>query len=202
EHETMRKIGDALRRERWAGGTPRFFRKSAPEDPDGMAAVSPPMDIPVATYRLQFHQDFGFAQAVELVPYLADLGVSHVYASPLLMARPGSRHGYDIIDHGLINPELGSPADFDRFLEALHQHGMGLILDLVPNHMGIGPANRWWMDVLENGEGSPYRSFFDITWRPLKKELHGKVLLPILEDRYGAVLEGSLLRVVFDADRG
>ena len=202
EHETMRKIGDALRRERWAGGTPRFFRKSAPEDPDGMAAVSPPMDLPVATYRLQFHQDFGFAQALQLVPYLADLGVSHVYASPLLMARPGSRHGYDIIDHGLINPELGSPADFDRFLEALHQHGMGLILDLVPNHMGIGPANRWWMDVLENGEGSPYRSFFDITWRPLKKELHGKVLLPILEDRYGAVLEGSLLRVVFDADRG
>jgi (1->4)-alpha-D-glucan 1-alpha-D-glucosylmutase len=202
DHDTVKKITGALRKERPARGEPRLFRKGTPGEEEGVATAPPPAHIPLATYRLQLHKDFGFARAAELVPYLRDLGVSHIYASPFLMARPESRHGYDIIDHGRINPELGSPADFDRFVETLHQHDMWLILDLVPNHMGIGSDNRWWMDVLENGESSPFRSFFDITWRPLKEKLRGKVLLPILEDRYGAVLEGGLLQVVFDAHKG
>lgn len=107
-------------------------------------------------------------------------------------------HGYDIVDHSSINPEIGSPEDFDRFVATLHQHDMGLIVDIVPNHMGImGSDNAWWLDVLENGEASAYASFFDIDWRPLKEELHGKVLVPVLHDHYGAVLESGELKLVF-----
>jgi (1->4)-alpha-D-glucan 1-alpha-D-glucosylmutase len=165
--------------------------------------MKPDFQIPRATYRLQLNRDFTFDQARNIVPYLAALGISHCYVSPLLKARPGSMHGYDIVDHSSINPEIGTPEDFDRFVATLHQHDMGLIVDIVPNHMGImGSDNAWWLDVLENGEASAYASFFDIDWRPLKEELHGKVLVPVLHDHYGVVLESGELKLVFSPERG
>lgn len=160
-------------------------------------------EIPVATYRVQFNSTFTFAQATELVPYLEELGISHCYASPYLRARPGSTHGYDIIDHSSTNPEIGTPEEFDRFVEALHAHGMGQILDIVPNHMGImGADNAWWLDVLENGQASPYAEFFDIDWQPVKDELQSKVLVPVLGDQYGNVLDKGELQLTFDTGRG
>jgi (1->4)-alpha-D-glucan 1-alpha-D-glucosylmutase len=159
--------------------------------------------IPRATYRLQLNGDFTFAQAEAIVPYLSTLGISHCYVSPCLKARPGSMHGYDIVDHNSLNPEIGSPEDFDRLVTALHEHGMGLILDIVPNHMGVmGSDNAWWLDVLENGEASVYAGFFDIDWHPLKEELQGKVLVPVLHDHYGAVLESGELKLMFNSSRG
>jgi len=162
-----------------------------------------PARIPLSTYRLQFNRDLTFARATELVPYLARLGISHCYASPFLRARPGSTHGYDIIDHNKLNPEIGSDEDFERFVEALHSHGMGQILDIVPNHMGVmGSDNAWWLDVLENGSGSEYAEYFDIDWEPLKDELQGKILVPILPDQYGNVLDQGDLRLSFDREKG
>ncbi|HKW19213.1 MAG TPA: malto-oligosyltrehalose synthase [Terriglobales bacterium] len=159
--------------------------------------------IPLSTYRLQFNRNFTFAQAAELVPYLAKLGVSHCYASPYLRARPGSMHGYDIIDHHHFNPEIGPPEDYERFVTALQEHGMGQILDVVPNHMGVmGADNAWWLDVLENGEASSYAEFFDIDWYPLKDELQGKVLVPVLGDQYGTVLDRGELKLSFDEAKG
>jgi len=165
--------------------------------------MKPDSRIPRATYRLQLNRDFTFDQARAIVPYLAGLGISHCYVSPLLKARPGSMHGYDIVDHNSINPEIGSSEDFDRFVTTLHQHEMGLMVDIVPNHMGVmGSDNAWWLDVLENGEASTYACFFDIDWRPLKEELHGKVLVPVLHDHYGAVLESGELKLVFQPELG
>jgi len=128
--------------------------------------------VPRTTYRLQFNRDFTFRDACDLVPYLHALGISDCYASPILQARAGSSHGYDICDHSRLSSDLGSDEDFDAFAAALREHGMGLILDAVPNHMGIGDAgNVWWMDVLENGPGSPFASFFDIDWSPVNPDL-------------------------------
>src|SRR3954468_22352330 len=159
--------------------------------------------IPLSTYRLQFNRDFTFAKATEIVPYLAALGISHCYASPYLRARPGSTHGYDIIDHNQLNPEIGTPEEFDKFVDTLHRHGMGQILDIVPNHMGVmGSDNAWWLDVLENGEASHYADFFDIDWDPIKDELQGKVLVPVLGEQYGNVLEKGELKLTCDAERG
>jgi (1->4)-alpha-D-glucan 1-alpha-D-glucosylmutase len=159
--------------------------------------------IPRATYRLQLNRDFTFAQAEAIVPYLSTIGISHCYVSPCLKARPGSMHGYDIVDHNSLNPEIGGPEEFDRFVTTLHEHDMGLILDIVPNHMGVmGSDNAWWLDVLENGEASTYAGYFDIDWHPLKEELQGKVLVPILHDHYGAVLESGDLKLVFNSARG
>jgi (1->4)-alpha-D-glucan 1-alpha-D-glucosylmutase len=159
--------------------------------------------IPLATYRLQLNREFTFNQATEIVPYLAALGISHAYVSPFLKARPGSMHGYDIVDHNSLNPEIGSAADLDRLVDTLHEHGMGLVLDIVPNHMGVmGSDNAWWLDVLENGESSMYANFFDIDWQPLKEELQGKVLVPVLHDQYGVVLESGDLKLVFHPERG
>jgi (1->4)-alpha-D-glucan 1-alpha-D-glucosylmutase len=159
--------------------------------------------IPLATYRLQFNRDFTFAQVTKIVPYLAQLGISHCYASPYLKARPGSMHGYDIVDHNQLNPEIGTPAEFDEFVETLHRHGMGQILDIVPNHMGVmGADNAWWLDVLENGEASSYAEFFDIDWQPIKDELQGKVLVPVLDDQYGDVLDRGDLKLTFDSEKG
>jgi (1->4)-alpha-D-glucan 1-alpha-D-glucosylmutase len=154
--------------------------------------------IPTATYRLQFHQGFTFRDGHNLVPYLAELGISHVYASPFFRAEPGSLHGYDICDHNELNPEVGSREELEAFSAALKQHGMGLIVDFVPNHMGIGEShNRWWSDVLENGPASTFAHFFDINWQPLKRELENKVLLPILGAQYGRELEDGKLTVEF-----
>ena len=140
-------------------------------------------DIPSATYRLQFNKDFNFARADALADYLRELGISHVYASPYFKAAPGSSHGYDVTDHNTLNPELGTPEDYGAYVAALKRNGLGQIVDFVPNHMGIGPLNPYWMDVLENGQGSRFARFFDIDWHPLKEELANKVLLPILGDQ-------------------
>ena len=159
--------------------------------------------IPRATYRLQFHADFGFAAAEAVLPYFAELGISHVYAAPFLKARPGSRHGYDIVDHQAVNPEIGSEADFDRYCTCLAELGLGQVLDVVPNHVGVlGADNEWWLDVLENGEASEYADYFDIDWQPPFPELRGKVLLPVLGDQYGLVLEAGELTLGFCAERG
>lgn len=156
-----------------------------------------------STYRLQFNKGFTFRQAEQLIPYLADLGVSHIYASPYLKARAGSSHGYDITDYNALNPEVGDEADLDAMVAALHRHDMGQVLDFVPNHMGVGKADSlWWLDVLEWGQASPYAAYFDIDWMPAKEDLHGKVLLPFLGDHYGQVLENGELQVVFDAEAG
>ena len=158
---------------------------------------------PSSTYRVQMGSQFGFRQAAALVPYLARLGISHVYCSPYLRARTGSPHGYDITDHGALNPELGSEHDFARFVAALQRHGLGQILDFVPNHMGIAQAdNAWWLDVLEYGQASPWAGYFDIDWQPTKAELRGKVLAPFLGDHYGNVLESGGLRLAFDPAEG
>jgi len=157
---------------------------------------------PRATYRLQFNRDFTFADAGALVDYLADLGVSHVYAAPFLEARPGSMHGYDIIDHNKINPEIGDIDDLVALTDRLAARGMGLVLDFVPNHMGIGPDNAWWLDVLEWGRLSPYADFFDIDWQAHRPDLAGKVLFPVLGDQYGAILEKGEIRLRFDAGDG
>jgi (1->4)-alpha-D-glucan 1-alpha-D-glucosylmutase len=157
------------------------------------------MLIPTATYRLQFHKDFGFADAKDLIGYLRDLGISDVYASPIFKARAGSMHGYDVVDHSQLNEALGGADEFDKFTSALKTYGMGLILDIVPNHMGIAePSNAWWMDVLENGPSSSYASYFDIDWQPVNPHLENKVLLPILEDQYGIMLEDGKLRLAYE----
>src|SRR5262249_26861902 len=155
---------------------------------------------PLATYRLQFHAGFGFRDAHRLLPYLRQLGISHCYSSPLLKARPGSMHGYDITDHNQLNPEIGSREEFETFASELKAAGMGLILDVVPNHVGIGENNPWWRDVLENGCASAYADYFDIDWCPLKPELRNKVLLPILGDQYGEDLEHGRLSLVFNIE--
>ena len=159
------------------------------------------MGVPSATYRLQLRPGFGFDEAAAVVPYLRDLGVSHVYCSPYLQAAPGSTHGYDVVDHSRVNEELGGADAHARFLAALGEHGLGQVLDIVPNHMAIGgPENRWWWDVLENGPSSPYASFFDVDWDPPEAKLRNTVLLPILGDHYGRVLEAGEITVERSGD--
>lgn len=155
--------------------------------------------LPSSTYRLQFNSKFTFADARTIVPYLARLGVTHCYASPFLKARPGSPHGYDIVDHAAFNPEIGTEEQFRELVAELHDHHMGLILDIVPNHMAVATGfNPWWMDVLEDGPSSPYAQFFDIDWMPLKPDLAHKVLLPVLGDQFGKVLETGQLVLSFE----
>ncbi|MEO8249817.1 MAG: malto-oligosyltrehalose synthase [Burkholderiales bacterium] len=159
--------------------------------------------IPRATYRVQLHSEFRFEDATALVPYWADLGISHLYISPPLRARPGSQHGYDVVAHNELNPELGTREDFDRMIEALHRHEMGLLVDIVPNHMGVlGGDNAWWLDVLENGAAAEHAEYFDIDWSSADPALTGRVLLPILGDQYGIVLERGELKLGFEADEG
>jgi (1->4)-alpha-D-glucan 1-alpha-D-glucosylmutase len=163
-------------------------------------ALSARRRLPEATYRLQFHAGFTFNDARALVPYLRDLGVSHAYASPYLQARPGSLHGYDITNHQALNPEIGTPEEHTLLCAALADAGLGQILDTVPNHMGIGGGNAWWMDVLENGPSSPYAGSFDIAWQSSPRpELRDKVLLPVLGDPYGKALESGQLRLGHDS---
>ena len=159
-----------------------------------------PRGAPRATYRLQLHAGFDFDAASATVPYLAALGVSHLYASPILQAVPGSRHGYDVVDHGRISDDLGGGAGFHRLVEALHAAGMGLIVDLVPNHMAIaGAANRWWWDVLEHGPSSRYADHFDVDWDPPESRLRNVILLPVLEDHYGRLLESGRITLARNA---
>lgn len=160
-----------------------------------------PRVTPASTYRLQLSPELGFNEVRRLAPYLESLGITHAYLSPIFKARPGSAHRYDISDHNALDPDLGEPEDFTRLVEDFDSRGMGLLLDFVPNHMGIDPANPWWSDVLENGEASAYATFFDIDWHPAKSELDGKILLPILEDQYGVVLERGDLSLELDQGR-
>jgi len=154
--------------------------------------------IPASTYRLQLNRSFTLEQAAQLIDYLYELGISDCYVSPLTVARAGSMHGYDVTDHSRLNPELGGEEQFLNFARALADKGMGLVVDTVPNHMCIAdPSNRWWFDVLENGPGSPYARFFDIDWAPPKADLANKVLLPVLGDQYGRVLENQEIRIVY-----
>ncbi|QHN04278.1 malto-oligosyltrehalose synthase [Granulicella sp. WH15] len=145
--------------------------------------------VPSSTYRLQLHRDFTFDDAAAVAEYLWDLGVSHVYSSPYLQAAPGSMHGYDVVDHQRVNAELGGEIAHQRFVQAFSERGMGQVLDIVPNHMALGRENRYWWDVLENGSSSRYASFFDIDWQPQEERLRNKVLVPVLADQYGRVLE-------------
>jgi (1->4)-alpha-D-glucan 1-alpha-D-glucosylmutase len=162
-----------------------------------------PPGIPIATYRLQLSAAFTFDDAARLVPYLKSLGISHLYASPFLTARAGSTHGYDIVDHNQINPEFGGEAGFARLSAALTEADIGLILDFVPNHMGIGYAdNAWWLDVLEWGEKSPYAAAFDIDWDLLPHRHGGGVLLPILGSPYGHALESGEIVLKYDGKEG
>ena len=154
--------------------------------------------LPESTYRLQFHAGFTFRDAAAIVPYLHDLGITHVYASPYLKARPGSTHGYDVVDHCALNPELGTEEDYNGFVDALERRGMSHILDIVPNHAGIGTnENNWWNDVLANGRASKYAEYFDISWQGSPRpELHNRVLLPVLGEPYAQALESGKLRLV------
>lgn len=162
-----------------------------------------PREIPTATYRLQLTREFGFDAAAQLVPYLKRLGISHLYTSPFLKARSGSQHGYDIVDHAQLNPEFGGEEAFARLSRALSDADIGLILDFVPNHMGIGRAdNEWWLDVLEWGPKSPHADSFDIDWETLPYKPEGGVLLPILGKPYGHVLEDGEIKLAFDAGEG
>ncbi|HKR18847.1 MAG TPA: malto-oligosyltrehalose synthase [Stellaceae bacterium] len=162
-----------------------------------------PFAVPTATYRIQLNRTFTFDDAAAVVPYLASLGISHIYASPFLKARAGSTHGYDIVDYRRLNPEIGDEQGLARFGATLAAHGLGLILDFVPNHMGVGKAdNAWWLDVLEWGQHAHHARYFDIDWHPAKHALEGKVLLPILGRAYGEALTAGEIALRFDAAGG
>ena len=162
-----------------------------------------PPAIPIATYRAQLTANFDFDAAASIVPYLNALGITHLYASPFMKARKGSSHGYDIVDHTRINPELGGDAGFERLSRALKQHDLGLILDFVPNHVGVHFAdNPWWLDVLEWGPASPHAVSFDIDWDILPYRARGGVLLPIIGSSYGEALKKGEIELRYDAGEG
>src|SRR5579863_1006593 len=149
--------------------------------------------------RLQLHREFTFADARRLVPYIAKLGISHVYVSPILTARPGSMHGYDVTDPTKVNPELGGEAGLRDMVAALRDEGLGLIVDIVPNHMAAGGLeNPWWGDVLRHGSESRYANFFDIDWHSSDPALHGKVLAPFLGEPYGETLRSGAITLVHE----
>ncbi|HEV2269131.1 MAG TPA: malto-oligosyltrehalose synthase [Steroidobacteraceae bacterium] len=162
-----------------------------------------PARIPRATYRVQLNAGFTFNDLTAIVPYLASLGISHLYCSPYFRARAGSVHGYDVVDHNSFNPEIGTREEFNRLVAQLRAHGMGHILDIVPNHVGVmGSDNAWWMDVLENGQASIYADYFDIDWNPVNAALADKVLVPVLAEPYGVVLERGDLKLQFERALG
>src|SRR5580704_11049938 len=157
--------------------------------------------VPVSTYRVQMHKDFAFGRAQAIVGYLKQLGIGDFYSSPVFEARPNSMHGYDVTRHDRLNPELGGGEGFASFSAELERQGLGLLLDIVPNHMGVGNDSIWWQDVLENGHSSRYAEYFDVDWKPLKPALRNKLLLPILGDQYGAELERKHIQVSIEDGR-
>ena len=157
----------------------------------------PPIRIPSATYRLQLNKDFRFSDAVRILDYLNELGISDVYLSPILGSRKGSGHGYDVTDPTRINPELGTEEEFGNFQSELQKRSMGLVLDIVPNHMAASMENVWWLDVLENGPQSAHAAYFDIDWHPSARSLEGKILLPVLGRPFGEVLDSGELKLTF-----
>jgi (1->4)-alpha-D-glucan 1-alpha-D-glucosylmutase len=156
------------------------------------------MRLPVATYRLQFNSRFGFREALDIVPYLAKLGISDVYASPIFKARSGSSHGDDVVDHNLLNQDLGTAEDFEDLSRALAAHGMGWIQDIVPNHMSYSYENPMLSDVLERGSKSKYVRFFDVDWEHPSDGLKGRLQAPFLGDLYGRTLEKGEIKLVYD----
>src|SRR3954454_14815989 len=165
---------------------------------DATASPERPRFVALSTYRLQIHGGFPLDAAQDVVPYLAALGIGACYTSPYFTAAPGSTHGYDVQDHNEISPELGGAEALAGLRAALTQHQLGHVVDFVPNHMGIGNGrNARWNDVLENGHSSPASVFFDIEWAPELEELRSNLLLPILGDQYGRVLERGELKVAF-----
>ena len=157
------------------------------------------MTAPRATMRLQLHRGFTFADATRLVPYLASLGISHLYASPILTARAGSMHGYDVVDPTRVNPELGGEAGLRSLVAALRDAGLGIIVDIVPNHMAAGGMeNPWWGDVLQHGQASRYANFFDIDWNSADPALYRKILAPFLGEPYGEVLRSGAITIARD----
>jgi (1->4)-alpha-D-glucan 1-alpha-D-glucosylmutase len=167
----------------------------------GAAPAEPLSHVPTATYRIQFGPHFGFSEARRLVPFLNRLGVSHIYASPIFAARSGSSHGYDVIDPLRLNPQLGTAEEFDGLTEDLKRRRMGLILDIVPNHMAASAENRWWEDVLEDGPDSAFARYFDIEWNALPDGLKNRIILPVLGSPYGQTLENGELQLGID-ERG
>jgi (1->4)-alpha-D-glucan 1-alpha-D-glucosylmutase len=181
--------------------------RSGPQPQQGATPTElPALDtasVPCGTYRVQFHEGCTFEDVTRAIPYLKALGISHLYSSPYLRARPGSTHGYDIVDHAQLNPEVGDAAAHGRMGHALRRSGMGQILDIVPNHMGVLEAdNAWWLDVLEHGRASSHAETFDIEWHPAQPEMAGRVLLPVLGDHFGKVLEAGEIQLHFDAEAG
>lgn len=181
-----------------AGGGDRGGRSRRGDRGDRGATCVP--RVPGATYRLQFNREFTFADAQKLAPYLNALGITDLYASPLLEARRGSPHGYDVINPERLNPELGDMAAFEALSGELDRHNLGLLLDIVPNHMAADGENPWWRDVLRRGRDSSYAPYFDIDWQPPRPGLSGKVLLPILGSPYGKMLENGELKLTAAED--
>jgi (1->4)-alpha-D-glucan 1-alpha-D-glucosylmutase len=154
---------------------------------------------PMSTYRVQLHGKFTFEDAGRLSPYFKDLGISGLYLSPIFTSVPGSQHGYDVTNYCEVNPELGGLDGFKRLAASLRAHGSSILLDFVPNHMGIaGMLNQWWRDVMENGLRSKHASYFDIQWKSDYGEDHPRVLVPLLSDHYGRVLEKGEIKLVYD----
>jgi (1->4)-alpha-D-glucan 1-alpha-D-glucosylmutase len=177
--------------------------RGSPQRAESAVPLLHTADIPRATYRVQLHAQFNFEQARAAVPYLHALGVSHLYTSPYLKAVAGSTHGYDVVDPTQVNPEIGTPEQHDALCTALAERGMGHLLDTVPNHMGVDDAgNRWWFDVLEHGLSSQHAATFDIEWAPANPQTGARVLLPVLGNQYGQVLEAGELQVRFDGGAG
>ena len=160
-----------------------------------------PKRLPSATYRVQLNQDFRFADAIKILDYLHELGISDLYLSPILASRKGSGHGYDVTDPTRINPDLGTEEEFATLQAELQNRGMGLLLDTVPNHMAASAENPWWMDVLENGAQSAFAAFFDIEWHPHSRSLDGKILLPVLGRPFGEALDSGEIRLTFQDGR-
>lgn len=175
--------------------------RSAPGDIRSADRTGTPPAIPSATYRFQFNRNFRFEDAKRVLDSLRELGITHIYASPILGSRHGSEHGYDATDPTRIDPDLGSEEDFFAFQDDLRERGMGIVLDIVPNHMAASSENPWWMDVLENGPGSAYASYFDIDWHPGPRSLEGKILLPVLGQPFGEVLESGELRLLLTRNK-
>src|SRR6266852_3121183 len=157
--------------------------------------------IPTATYRLQLNKDFRLADACRILDYLKKLGISDVYVSPILGSRKGSGHGYDVTDPTRLNPELGTEEEFETFQNELHKRGMGILFDIVPNHMAASMENAWWMDVLENGPESAHAAYFDVDWHPASHSLDGKILLPVLGRPFGEVLDSGELELIYQDGR-
>jgi len=152
----------------------------------------------IATYRIQLNPDFDFGRVEELLPYFEKLGISHLYLSPITEARPGSPHGYDVTNHNAVRADLGGRAGFERLVAKARAHGLGVIIDFVPNHAGVGPLNEYWQDLLAYGPYSPYATFFDIDWNPLKPELRDKILLPFLGGTYGEVFDNGEIGLTYE----